>query len=111
MDFETIARNNHRNGMNCATAVYSALAEINTNKTTPPMLRSDGGKCGTVLAAEQILREMGKSQDTIDAFDKQFTEQFGSLPCDPYISIPRRGLRHAYLYRLWHGGSILWCAG
>ena len=81
MDFETIARNNHRNGMNCATAVYSALAEINTNKTTPPMPRSEGGKCGTVLAAEQILREMGKSQDTIDAFDKQFTEQFGSLKC------------------------------
>ena len=81
MDFETIARNNHRNGMNCATAVYSALTEINTNKTTPPMPRSEGGKCGTVLATEQILREMGKSQDTIDAFDKQFTEQFGSLKC------------------------------
>ena len=81
MDFETIARNNHRNGMNCAMAVYNALAEINNNKTNPPMPRSEGGKCGTVLAAEQFLREMGQSQDTIDAFDKKFTEQFGSLKC------------------------------
>ena len=89
MDFETIARNNHRNGMNCAVAVYSALAEINTNITTPPMPRSEGGKCGTVLAAEQILREMGKSQDTIDDFDKQFTEQFGSLKCSEL-----RGMLH-----------------
>ena len=79
MDFETIARNNHRNGMNCAMAVYNALAEINNNKTNPPMPRSEGGKCGTVLAAEQFLREMRQSQDTIDAFNKKFTEQFGSL--------------------------------
>ena len=46
MDFETIARSNHRNGMNCATAVYSALAEINTNKTTPPMPRSEDESVG-----------------------------------------------------------------
>ena len=89
MDFEIIARSNHRNGMNCATAVYSALTEINTNKTTPPMPRSEGGKCGTVLAAEQILREMGKSQDTIDAFDKHFTEQFGSLKCSELRGMQR----------------------
>ena len=45
------------------------------------MPRAEGGKCGTVLAAEQILREMGKSQDAIDDFDKQFEDQFGSLKC------------------------------
>ncbi len=81
VDFETMARNNHRNGMNCATAVYNALAEVNTHKTMPPMPRSEGGKCGTVLAAEQILREMGRSQETVEDFDRKFSAQFGSLKC------------------------------
>ncbi len=54
---------------------------ISLTKTTPPMPRWDGGKCGTVLAAEQILKGMGITRDTIDAFDNQFTEQFGSLKC------------------------------
>ncbi|MCR5420562.1 MAG: hypothetical protein K6E98_06125 [Lachnospiraceae bacterium] len=81
MNYEKIARSNHRNGMNCAAAVYNALTEINTNKTTPPMPRSEGGKCGTVLAAEKILREMGKAQETVDDFDKEFIQRFGSLKC------------------------------
>ena len=81
MDFEATARNNHRSGMNCAASVYGAFNEVNANKTTPPIPRSEGGRCGAVLAAEQILREMGKDQDTIDAFDQKFAEQFGSLKC------------------------------
>lgn len=65
-DFETIARNDHRSGMNCAMAVYNALATANENKTVPPMPRAEGGKCGTVLAAEQIIREMGGTSDMSD---------------------------------------------
>lgn len=34
IDYETIARDNHRSGMNCATAVYDALGMTNMNKTT-----------------------------------------------------------------------------
>lgn len=80
-DFETEARSNHRSGMNCAMAVYNALATVNENKTVPPKPRAEGGKCGTVLAAEQIIREMGGSPDTEEDFDKRFSERFGSLKC------------------------------
>jgi len=30
IDYETIARDNHRSGMNCATAVYDALGIFDT---------------------------------------------------------------------------------
>ncbi|MBO6137771.1 MAG: C_GCAxxG_C_C family protein [Lachnospiraceae bacterium] len=80
-DFETAARNNHKSGMNCATAVYNALGTVNENKTTPPMPRAEGGKCGTVLAAKQIIFEMGGTQEKADEFDRKFSEQFGSLKC------------------------------
>ena len=66
IDYETIARNNHRSGMNCAMAVYDALGMNNTNKTTAPRPRDNGGYCGAVLAAEQTIREMGGSDSDID---------------------------------------------
>ena len=40
-DFETEARSNHRSGMNCAMAVYNALATVNENKTVPPKPRAE----------------------------------------------------------------------
>lgn len=81
-DYETIARKNHMaNGMNCAASVYNAFANDNKNVTKPPVPRTEGGKCGAVLAAEQLIREMKGSQDKVDEFDKQFIEQFGSLKC------------------------------
>ena len=67
--------------MNCAMAVYNALATANENKTVPPMPRAEGGKCGTVLAAEQIIREMGGISDMAEDFDKRFSGMFGSLKC------------------------------
>ena len=81
IDYETIARNNHRSGMNCAMAVYDALGMNNTNKTTAPRPRDNGGYCGAVLAAEQTIREMGGSDSDIDEFEKQFTAKYGHLKC------------------------------
>lgn len=80
-DYETIARNSHRSGMNCAVSVYNAFANDNKNATKPPAPRAEGGKCGAVLAAEQIIREMGGSQDKVDEFDKKFSKRSGSLKC------------------------------
>lgn len=81
IDYETIARDNHRSGMNCAIAVYNALGMTNMNKTTPPLPRSNGGMCGAVLAAEQVIRENGGTQEDIDKFEKQFIEQHKYLKC------------------------------
>ncbi len=80
-DYETMARNSHKSGMNCAVSVYNAFVNDNKNATKPPAPRAEGGKCGAVLAAEQIIREMGGSQDKVDDFDKEFIERFGSLKC------------------------------
>lgn len=78
MIHEESARQAHRSGYSCSASVYNALCDINPNPGAAPVPRSEGGKCGAVLAAEKVLREMGR--DTI-RFDQAFMEQFGSLKC------------------------------
>ena len=81
IDYETIARSNHRSGMNCAMSVYDALGMNNPNKTTPPRPRENGGMCGAVLAAEQTIREMGGSDEDIAEFERRFIEKHKYLKC------------------------------
>ena len=80
-DHESTARANHRNGMNCAMAVYGAFADENKNRTVPPRPRAEGGVCGAVLAAEQIIREMGGTEEDIAEFERRFKEQHNFLKC------------------------------
>lgn len=77
MNREQTARRNHNSGYSCAGAVYSAFTDV--AKGSAPIPRSEGGKCGAVLAAEKVLRQLGL--DSV-AFDQQFVRQFGSLKCD-----------------------------
>ena len=79
MDYEIIARAKHKSGMSCASAVYQAFLNINTSGCGAPVPRSEGGKCGAVLAAEKILREMGTGRN--EEFDREFQKVFGSLKC------------------------------
>ena len=81
IDYETIARTNHRSGMNCAMAVYNALGINNTNKTEAPRPRAEEGKCGAVLAAEPTIREMGGTEDDVREFDRRFLEKHKYLKC------------------------------
>ena len=81
IDYETIARNNHRGGMNCSAAVYDALGLNNPNMTEPPFPRSIEGKCGAVLAAEQTIREMGGTDADIKEFERRFIASYGHLKC------------------------------
>ena len=76
MDREQTARNYHNSGINCANSVYSAFSDKVTG--TAPAPRSEGGKCGAVLAGEKILSQL--ELDTA-SFDDKFMEQFGSLKC------------------------------
>ena len=47
------ARKLHANGNNCAASVYQAFRDVNTTGDgKAPKPRSEGGKCGAVLAAE-----------------------------------------------------------
>ena len=74
---EKIARSTHNSGYGCSYAVYDAFSDVNKHMSAPPAARSEGGKCGAVLAAEKTLRDMGITSD----FDKKFLQRFGSLKC------------------------------
>ena len=89
IDYETIARNNHNGGMNCALSVYDALGMSNPNKTTAPRPRSEDGKCGAVISAEQTIREMGGTQEDIAEFERRFMEKFQHLQCSELRGILR----------------------
>ena len=77
MNHEDTARAAHRSGSNCAASVYNAFGDINPTRGEIPRPRGEGGMCGAVLAARQVLKELGVAND----FDQRFTEVCGSLKC------------------------------
>ena len=77
MTYDETARKEHRSGYSCSAAVYNTFADINPNSTSAPVPRSEGGKCGAVLAAEKVLSEMGVKND----FEQRFLEKYGSVKC------------------------------
>ena len=83
MSHEQAARKKHRAGNSCAAAVYTVFSDVNPNMGKTPAPRSEGGKCGAVLAAEKILRDLGL--DLTQEFDARFTEEFRSLKCDELL--------------------------
>ena len=53
------ARKLHMNGNSCSAAVYQAFRDVNTiGDGKVPAPRSIDSKCGAVLAAEKLIREM-----------------------------------------------------
>ena len=79
MNHEMTARQVHRSGNSCAASVYRAFSDLHGGSGSVPVPRSEGGKCGAVLAAEKLIREMGLGDP--DAFDEVFQAQYGSLKC------------------------------
>lgn len=79
MDHEKTARKTHRRGYGCSYSVYDAFKDINRNMSSPPVPRSEGGKCGAVLAAEKVLKETGTGKK--DEFETLFLNHFGTLKC------------------------------
>ena len=77
MKYELKARMAHKSGSNCASAVYNTFRDVNPDAGSAPFPRSEGGKCGALLAAEKTLREMGLEAD----FDEMFLAEFGALKC------------------------------
>lgn len=80
--------------MSCAGAVYQTFLKINPSAAGAPVPRSEGGKCGAVLSAEKILREIGAG--SIEEFDAQFCSLFGSLKCSDLLG-KRRGSCNDYV--------------
>ncbi len=78
-------------GTSCSYAVYNAFSDVNSGDGRVPAPKSEGGKCGAVLAAEKVIREMNNGdQEKAARFDKAFLELFGSLEC---VDLRRMGRR------------------
>ena len=79
MDHEAIARSIHRSGPNCSISVYQAFADVNAAGGTPPAPRSIAGKCGALITAQKVLRDMGIDREA--ELEAAFCEQMGYVTC------------------------------
>lgn len=86
---EENARTIHREGNNCSTAVYTAFEEDTELDGIIPEPRSEAGKCGAAIAAEKILKELGK-EEYIEEFEKKFISEFGYITCVDLMRTERR---------------------
>ncbi|MCR4658254.1 MAG: C-GCAxxG-C-C family protein [Lachnospiraceae bacterium] len=88
MGYEEIARANHRNGNTCSISLFMAFADklgISADEAArmAPAPRSEGGKCGGLLAGRKLL-EMLKPE-AVEEFETRFLEQNGDDKCAALI--------------------------
>ena len=86
---EKQSRELHKQGNNCSFSLYSAFLEDSKLDGEIPLPRSIEGKCGAVISAEKILKEMGKEKD-IELFEKEFISEFKYLKCIDLMKADRR---------------------
>lgn len=86
---ENRARELHKQGNNCSTSVHNAFAGDTNISEDFPAPRSIEGKCGALITAEKILKEMGK-EDKIEEFEKEFVKKFGYSKCVDLMTHERR---------------------
>ena len=86
---EEQARMLHEQGNNCSNALYKSFFSDTNLDGNIPAPRSVDGKCGAVLAAEKILKELGK-EEKIENFEKEFIEKFGYVTCIDLMRTERR---------------------
>lgn len=88
MGYEEVARANHRNGNSCSASIFRAFADklgMSEDEAAKiaPAPRSEGGKCGGLLAGKKLL-EMIKPE-SVEEFEKSFLEQNGDNKCATLI--------------------------
>ena len=88
-NYEKEARENHLNGNNCSISLYKVFKDKLNIQSEAPKPRSIDGKCGAILATEQILREIGK-EDYIDEYEKDFLNRFKYVKCIDLMKNDRR---------------------
>ena len=86
---EEIARNLKKQGNNCSTSVHNAFSEDIKLSKDFPQPRSIDGKCGALLTAIKILKELGY-EDKIEEFEKEFESKFGYTKCVDLMTHERR---------------------
>jgi len=89
MNYEEIARGNHRGGRNCAQSVFAAYAErmgmtADEAIKAAPRPRSQGGQCGAFLAGRAILERV--RPEAVTDYEKAFIEANGMTECSRLVS-------------------------
>ncbi|MBR3318178.1 MAG: hypothetical protein IKG21_10220 [Atopobiaceae bacterium] len=79
MNHENKARSIHRTGYNCSNSLYQAFADVDGAGGNPPAPRSIGGKCGALLTAQKVLRDLGIDRE--DELEQAFEREFGFVKC------------------------------
>ena len=74
---------------NCSIAVYKTFMEDYELDGVIPEPRSDAGKCGALIAAEKVLKELGK-EDKIEELENRFKAKFGYITCVDLMRTERR---------------------
>ena len=87
--YTEMAREAKKRGVLCSDAIYNTFKDVLNLSGNIPAPRSIDGKCGAVLATEQILKELGK-EDLIEEFEKEFLEEFGSLKCVELMRVDKK---------------------
>ena len=88
MGYEETARANHRNGNTCSVSLFKAFADklgISEDEAAriAPAPRSEGGKCGGLLAGRKLLETL--KPEAVGEFEKLFLEQNGDDKCASLI--------------------------
>jgi hypothetical protein len=79
MNHERTARSIHRSGYNCSNSVDRAFADVNTASGNPPAPRCIAGKCGALLAAQKVLRDLGIERE--EELERAFKAELGFVTC------------------------------
>jgi hypothetical protein len=79
MDHEKQARTIHRSGYNCSNSVDRAFADVDAAAGNPPAPRSVAGKCGALLTAQKVLRDLGIDRES--ELEQAFQAEFGYVTC------------------------------
>ena len=88
-EHEEKARKLHREGHNCAESLHTAFSEDMKLDKNFPAPRSIDGKCGALLVAEKILKDLGQ-ENKIEKLEKEFIKKFGSSKCVELMKKERR---------------------
>ena len=79
MGHEDTARAIHREGSNCSNSIWQAFADVHDAGGNPPAPRSIDGKCGALLTAQKVLRDLGIDRE--EELEQAFKEEFGYVMC------------------------------
>lgn len=86
---EQKARELKEQGNNCSVSLHNTFSEDTKLSADFPAPRSIEGKCGALLTAKKILKELGH-EDKLDEFEKEFIKKFGYSTCKDLMMHERR---------------------